>query len=55
MSDFRALNGSPLLEFSKISDMKGYTEFGVVHLDGVIALKPELEELERKLREGVIL
>lgn len=52
---FRSLNGAPLQEFSTIGDMKGYTEFGVIHLDGVTALKPELEELERKLHEGVIL
>lgn len=47
--------GYPTFITAKLGDLTGYTEVEMVHLHDIPATSDELDEIERLLREGVIL
>ena len=48
-------NGIPLNQLRGVGSTHGYTEFETIHLSGVHATEAERDEIERILKEGVIL
>ena len=52
--EFKSFKGYPSNLYARISELSGYTEIEYIHLDGIIALDSEKEELERLLKSGVI-
>ena len=53
--DQNAQMGYPSFITRIIGDLSGYTEFEIVHLDGLTATQDELDEIETLLKQGVIL
>lgn len=53
-SNYRGLKGYPSNIGGSLGSFSGYTEVAYVHLDGVSATDREKEEIERLLKEGVI-
>lgn len=54
-SNYRSLKGYPSNIGGTLGSFSGYTEVSYVHLDGVDATDREKEEIDRLLKEGVIL
>lgn len=54
-SNYEKLIGKPLEEVRTLGDLSGYVQIREVHTDGIIATKPELDEIESLLKSGVIL
>lgn len=54
-ADFNKLKGYACGMTLKLGDLKGYTEVERIHLHGIYATAPELNEIESLLRQGVIL
>lgn len=51
-----SLQGKPLYQYKQLSALSGFTKVGDVHLDDIdTATRPELDEIESKLKAGVIL
>lgn len=48
-------NGYPCNMTNKLINLKGYTEVGEIHLEGIEATENELNEIETLLKEGVYL
>lgn len=46
--------GYPSNIYTQLSDLKGYTEVGEIHLNGIDATDPEISELDKILKGGVI-
>ena len=53
--DFNKIKGYACGKTMSIGNLKGYTEVESIHLTGIPATKPELDELEALLKGGVIL
>ena len=54
-SDFNKIKGYACGKTMNMGNLKGYTEVESIHLTGIPATKPELDELEALLKGGVIL
>lgn len=46
--------GYPSNIYTQLSNLKGYTEVGEIHLNGINATEPEITELDKILKGGVI-
>lgn len=46
--------GYPSNIFTQLSNLRGYTEVGEIHLNGIDATEPEIVELDKILKGGVI-
>ena len=53
-SGFNSVSGYPSYYYKKLSNVSGYTKVMDVHLAGIPATQPEIEEIENLLKEGVI-
>lgn len=53
--DFNKIKGYACGKTMNMGNLKGYTEVESIHLTGIPATKPELDELEALLKGGVIL
>lgn len=54
--DYASLHGRPLNEYVKLSELRGYTVVGNVHLEGFdSATDTELNEIDTLLKEGIII
>ena len=47
--------GYPSFVYKSLSDLRGYTEFEQIHLEGLPCTSEELDEIENILLTGVIL
>lgn len=52
---FNTVSGYPSWYYKQLSDVSGYTTVVDVHLHNIPATQGEIEEIEQKLKEGVIL
>ena len=54
-SNYREMYGIPSFKKERLGNLKGYTQIGEIHLDGLTCLEEERQELETLLKNGVIL
>ena len=54
-ADFNKIKGYACGMTLKLGDLKGYTEVERIHITGISATAPEINEIETLLRQGVIL
>ena len=54
-SNYREMYGIPSFKKERLGNLKGYTQVGEIHLDGLECLEEERQELETLLKNGVIL
>ena len=54
-SNYREMYGIPSFKKERLGNLKGYTQVGEIHLDGLTCLEEERQELETLLKNGVIL
>ena len=52
---FNSISGYPAYYFASLGSVKGYTRVYDVHLHGIGATSPEIDEIESLLKSGVIL
>lgn len=53
--DYGHYYGYPSNIYETLSNLTGYTEVAAIHLDGINATEPELDEIDNLLKGGVIL
>ena len=46
--------GYPSNIYTSLGSLKGYTEVGTIHLNGIVATEEELDEIDNILKDGVI-
>ena len=54
-SNYNEMYGIPSFKKERLGNLKGYTQIGEIHLDGLTCLEEERQELETLLKNGVIL
>lgn len=54
-NEWAHLYGKPLNEYIKLSQLKGYTRVGEIHLENINATKEEIQNIETLLKNGVII
>ena len=53
--DYGEQYGYPLNKYCKLKDLCGFTQVGSIHLSNIECTNDELDEIEKLLKEGVIL
>ena len=53
--DYFKLKGRPLNEYRNLSDLKGYTIVGEIHIENMKATKQEIEQIDTILKNGFII
>lgn len=52
---YNRYNGIPLNKYSTVNDLSGYTEFYSIRIHAINATQNELDEIEKIMKEGVII
>lgn len=54
-SSYRPVVGKPVADYKRLSDLIGFTQVSDINLSGIVATKPEIEEIETMLKTGIII